>query len=1491
MRNCTEATPAPSSPSTSGGRTTLRVDSQTGPSGRHGLATDTQEKQRWLPLPAAASHLGVPDETLREWAGDGRVRRFTRQGGEPWFRHDDLERLAAAGAAVAGPPSPLPASGRDAGEPEELEQRLRAGLVELGALVSRTLDLDELLRAVAARLRAVTDTACCDVYMLRDERLFCVASEDPQGFDEEAVGVPLPQDDFPMTWLAIDEGQPVAIDSRDDARLSDAERADMTVWGWHSEVVVPLLAGERIVGVVNLLDIEPRTFDDYLEFLHSVAGIIAGAFEKAALVERLEERNRDLRQLVEAGLELGTTLALDDVIDMMARRMRAVTGATFCDVYLVEGPLLRGLYSLSDKGIDADFPGRTYPLSDFPTSRTAVETGEPVAMEDIESDPRTSDAERAEWLYWGIRAGLVMPLVAGARVVGVTALFSDRTQRFQSPDLLRGLNQIAAQAIANAELFRRQERHTRQLTSILDAGRAITSTLVVEEVLATVARRAAEALDCHECVIWEYEPADDAIVSRSFFEREQTGYEGLGVSVSLAEQPVYRLLLESDGAVEETISDAGIHPESRESMEKWGEKTCLTVPIVFGGEPLGLLVLIETETERHFAKEEVALVTGLAEHAATAIHNARTFRRLDEQNRRLASLLDSSRTITSSLVLEEVLARVAGAAAKALQTRECLIYEYDRETDAIIMRTCYEDGGISAVVDADTAYPLAEWPRDREVLERGEPVQDFISDPGLDQATRASMERWGEKSCLNVPFSFGDEPMGMLILIDTQSERRFDVGEIELARGLGEQAATAVHNAQLYRRLEDRQRETELLNQIVRKITATLRTEEIAAGALAELRKLAPFDGATLVLVGEDGAVSTVYDTDDMSDFDTLRAGDLPGGFMARLSRERVVFLRIPEDSPLPPDHPVTRGLGSAVAIALLDDQGLIGALTLGSRRKDGFPERLRDLLDRLGTHLALALTNAALYESIRRLHLGNLKALSSALSAKDYYTLGHAARVAGYIVLLGQELGWPVEVIRQVEEAAYLHDIGKIAISDRVLLKPSRLSQSEWELMRQHPSVSAEIIGALFPDEPVVGVRHHHERYDGSGYPDGLAGDRIPALAQAMGIVDAYDAMSSWRPYRAAMDYEACLAELDRCSGTQFDPQIVATFKRVLVKIAERRRLASAAAEQAAARLDGPRMVALLVSGDESQEDYAAAAAVLREVRDANPPTRFLVTIAPGDAGFVVVVDPEEDPEFHSSLGQSVVIDDALPAFFAGEEGDANILYVDEWGIWISSLAALRDDEGAIVAAVAADLPIADDIQFDGLRGRISETLATLVHSAALRFTRAEIDAVTDGLTGVFNHRYLHERLAQEIEAADDAGTRLTLLFCDLDHFKEFNDRYGHSAGDAALRTVAQIIESSIRHVDVAARYGGEEFVVILVDTDADAAVLVAERIRDRVARARVTDAGPLTVSIGLATYPVDSDTPGVLIDQADGAMYRAKREGRDRARRYDGHDAAGRV
>ena len=526
---------------------------------------------------------------------------------------------------------------------------------------------------------------------------------------------------------------------------------------------------------------------------------------------------------------------------------------------------------------------------------------------------------------------------------------------------------------------------------------------------------------------------------------------------------------------------------------------------------------------------------------------------------------------------------------------------------------------------------------------------------------------------------------------------------------------------------------------------------------------------------------------------------------------------------------------------------------------------------------VALALEHAHLYEEVKHLHLGNLRASSSALSAKDYYTLGHAGRVAAYMTMLGRELEWPAEHLEELENVAFLHDIGKIGVSDRVLLKAGPLTSEEWELIRQHPGISAEIVRPLFDEALVAGVRHHHERFDGKGYPDGLAGDAIPLVARAMCVVDCYDAMSCQRPYRPALSYRQCLAELRRCSGTQFDPEMVTAFLPALAHLRKRRARVATMAREAAALIDPAAHSLLRGRADEARPQYATMIAALRQLRDSHPPLRFITSFAMVGDQCITVLDTGEAENEFSHCGDPWLPEDELARVLAGQSLLANVLTADDFGVWVSGVAALRDANGALVGAVSVDAPAVESLGRP-LAGHRSHALAAMLQSAAIRFSRAEVEAITDGLTGLYNHRYLHERLREELERARRRKSKLSLVFCDCDHFKTYNDDYGHKAGDAALARIARIIEAGSRRVDLAARYGGEEFVLVLIDTDGAGALVVAEHLRREVEASSARGGQALTVSIGTATYPDDASAHDELLDKADWAMYAAKRAGRNR-------------
>ena len=1196
----------------------------------------------------------------------------------------------------------------------ELEQRNAAlrDLVTLGELVATVADVTELLRLVALRLFVALQATYCEVYEIDGDELVQLVSVGPDGFNDVDNGWRAPLSHYPGFSAALAEGEPWVIGSPDDPRLLDYEIDWYERWGLKSSLSIPLVVDGRTIAVIDIEDTRERTYAEHLDFMRSIGQLLAGAFEKALLLGRLEDGNRELRQLVDAGLEFGASLEMDDVLRSVATRMRGAAGATCCDIYSFGGEIEVGLASIeADDAADPAFAGTVYRLADMNITRLAMERRQPVVVSDMASDERASEVERAEWRRFGYRSGLVIPLITGAEVVGFAEVFDERERDFTHVPVLHGLAQVAAQALANAALHAEIEQTAGRMTLMTEAGLEFSSSLDLQDTLLKVGRRLCAAVDVPDC--------------------------------------------------------------------------------------------------------DIDLVRG------------------DGSTYRLMSLV--GRTVDEAAI--------------------------------------------------GTTLDLAAHPTLRRAFETREPVVVATPDPRLIEAGRTADHGHVYRSWLTVPLLVNERVIGLVDLVETRRERTFSEQEVGTAAAICRVAALAIDNADLYDTMAATNRETEMLNSIAREAAASLDVGEIARAATAHLRELLPFETSVMVLVDDDRLHVVHADATERPFVDVLEGlpvAEAPREFREALLDRPVTVLRGPRDNPLAVGHPELVADGTTVLVALTLDDRLAGGLILHDPRSDAFDTLDTRLLERVSTQLALAVKNARLYADVKAMHLSNLKALSAALNAKDVYTLGHAARVSAYMVLLGSRLGWTEERVRGAEEAAYLHDIGKIGISDRVLLKPGMLNSEEWDQMRQHPVLSADIIRTLFDEDLVLGVRHHHERWDGGGYPDGLSGEEIPLAARVMCVVDSYDAMSFHRPYRQALDADGCLDELRRCRGLQFDPAITDAFLDVLGELETRRRQADDVAAQAAARIDADRHLRLRRRQDETGDDYAEIAALLREVRDANPPTMRLATQARFDRRFALIVDAEEDPAEHAPLGTDVAPDEVLqvlPRVLAGEQPRVNALFADQFGVWVTGIAPIRDRRGDVVAVVAASLPPFVGAQQGGLRPAGKETLASILHSATVHSNRAEIDAIADGLTGLYNHRYLHERLSEELRRSDELGAPLSLLFCDLDAFKAFNDTLGHAAGDDALRATAHIVERSIRHIDLASRYAGEEFVVALIGTDAAGAADVAERIRRRVFETKISPSlEPLSVSIGVSTFPSDGRTKEELLDKAVWAMHVAKRLGRNR-------------
>src|SRR4051794_19378566 len=481
------------------------------------------------------------------------------------------------------------------------------------------------------------------------------------------------------------------------------------------------------------------------------------------------------------------------------------------------------------------------------------------------------------------------------------------------------------------------------------------------------------------------------------------------------------------------------------------------------------------------------------------------------------------------------------------------------------------------------------------------------------------------------------------------------------------------------------------------------------------------------------------------------------------------------------------------------------------------------------------------------------------------------------------------------------LHDVGKIGIPDHVLHNPDPLTREEWAVMRQHPVIGERILEPLPGLSDVArAVRHEHERWDGTGYPDGLAGEEIPLAARVVLACDAYHALVSDRPYRSALPRDEALSELEFCSGTQFDPSVIEALVacvrepeaadgdaadaddavpsepesrhelelRALITVAaavaaahgiedvietaaEEARRALGAGSLSISRFedDAQRLRTLINVGElgEDEERFPTD-----EVYSLDDFPRALHMLSRGETHLSAVDDPATDRnerELLRSLGKGSAV--AVPIVFAG-------------GMW-GELYATR---------VAGEERFTDrDVRF--LR-TISGQIGAAIGRAEL-FTGMTELAFKDSLTGLANRRALDDRLEAEVAAAVRDGADLSLVLCDMDNLKQINDTDGHQAGDDALVRVAEALRTAAHGQGAGAmvgRIGGDEFCILLPGMDATRARTLTEEAMIELGANKPR----LTLSCGIASVGGGARRPADLVRAADAAQYTAKRTGRRR-------------
>ena len=575
-------------------------------------------------------------------------------------------------------------------------------------------------------------------------------------------------------------------------------------------------------------------------------------------------------------------------------------------------------------------------------------------------------------------------------------------------------------------------------------------------------------------------------------------------------------------------------------------------------------------------------------------------------------------------------------------------------------------------------------------------------------------------------------------------------------------------------------------------------------------------------------------------------------------------------------------------------------------------------------------------------LHLRTIEGLAMAVEAKDKNTHRHLMRVRVYVSELGRLMGLDKPTMQALVTAAFLHDIGKLAVPEYIINKPGKLTPEEFEKMKIHPVVGADILERVHFPYPVVPiVRAHHEAWDGSGYPDGLKGMDIPVGARILTAVDCFDALASDRPYRKAMPIEQAMEFVKSKSGVQFDAEVVRLLDENYLRLEELARKQieeveplktdlfierGAAPGAGFAQEQGPETANAQVregagSPDSQQDLFGRLAEAMRESKALLELSETMGTS----------LSPRELSARMGARLQSLVPSDCF-AVYCKKDDNVELLYASDPGAHAFSAEPIPVGEGLSGWVAQSARPIvngnptvepnylAGSNAFTGtssalsipLFNRIGSVFAVLtVYSSkqaafsphhlrslqaieprfalalenALRFQFAAVEEAhkeskQDGLTQLSNLRGFLERLDAEVERARSAQHPLAIVTCDLKSLKPVNDRHGYATGNQLLRAVARAFRDCSGPDDTVARIGGDEFAFLFPAMDARSADSQLEILHLAVERmcADQQVGVDLSLTVGSAFYPQDGERPEELLAKAERRLEADRRSSSDR-------------
>ncbi len=575
----------------------------------------------------------------------------------------------------------------------------------------------------------------------------------------------------------------------------------------------------------------------------------------------------------------------------------------------------------------------------------------------------------------------------------------------------------------------------------------------------------------------------------------------------------------------------------------------LAVPIKLNGRVIGVLVVDSFETNA-FSEFEQQILSSLASQVSKVMEAATHVEENRSRLEQIEALYSVSKACGQTLNLAEMLDEIIVTVTDVFSASGTAVLLRRSGADELIVGTP-EKHGTRRIVDysSQAEKGVLGW-----VVRNEEPLLINSSDKNLFEDFRNAICD-GTTSLLCVPLSIQGQTFGAMLVSSTEDEKVFRRSDLDLLMAIASQVAQSVRNAQLFERSERQVAELSLITEVGKALNSSLDLDNLLQYIVDMISSIIEADRSSLMLVDETTNELVISVSKGLSREETtnLRFGVGEGVAGVVAETHKPILVIDTREDPRFIDVKGTNKALTLISAPIVNKDQVIGVLNFERplSHKKPFGQDDLNLLNTLASHAGIAIENARLYQNLITVYFDTIRSLANALEAKDAYTHGHSRRVAKDSVRIAKKLGMDRKKVETIRHAALLHDIGKIGIRDAILFKPGKLTAVEMAHIRKHPVVGANMIQSIeFLKDVTDIIRYHHERVDGKGFPYGLRGEEIPMGARIVCIADAFDAMTTTRPYREGMRIPEAIDELIAHKGEQFDAHLVDVFVEIIYSL-----------------------------------------------------------------------------------------------------------------------------------------------------------------------------------------------------------------------------------------------------------------------------------------------------------------------------------------------------